>query len=139
MTYDPTSGATRDTLRFLIGDRGALSFNPEIYSDDELDMILTEAEDGLYDAAVLCYLGMAADAARQAVAWKVLGQDLEIDKRQIAQHFRLLAESMAERAEVSGTAGSWITWTDENIRELLEGRLQVGMYDDEFQENGDEV
>jgi hypothetical protein len=132
MTYSPGIGAaTREKVRYLIGDTGAgkSPAQPEVFTDDELDMVIDEAGGGLYDSAALAYIALASNAARHAIAWKILSQDFEIDKRDIPKHFRGLADDMGDRAAISGTAGECATWTDENVEEMLEGLHEAGFYD----------
>ena len=77
----------------------------------------------------LVVVALASNAARHAIAWKILSQDFEIDKRDIPKHFRGLADDMGDRAAISGTAGECVTWTDQNIEEMLEGLHEAGFYD----------
>ncbi len=132
MSYTPSIGAaTRELLRYLIHDTGAgaTPVEPEVYTDTELDMVIDEVGGGLYDAAVLCYISLASDGARHAIAWKILAQDFEIDKRDIPKHWRAMADDMAERASISGTPGECAVWNDQNVEELLEGLHRAGFYD----------
>lgn len=132
MTYTPSIGAaTREKLRMLIQDTGAAAspVQPEVFTDTELDMVIDEVGGGLYDAAVLAYLALASDAARHAIAWKVLVGDFEVDKRDMPKHFLALASAMGDKAATSGTAGDYVTWVDANITEFLDGLNRAGFYD----------
>ncbi len=132
LSYTPSIGAaTRELLRYLIHDTGAgaTPVEPEVFSDTELDMVISEVGGGLYDAAALAYISLASDSARHAIAWKILAQDFEIDKRDIPKHFRALANDMQDKAALSGDAEDSTIWNDENVEELLEGLHRAGFYD----------
>jgi len=86
MTYDITSGNSRDKVRLLITDTDASS---EVFSDDEVDEFISLVEAGnVYFASALALDVLANAYARKGIYYSLLLNNIQIDKRQAPKMLR---------------------------------------------------
>lgn len=94
-TLDPTTN--RGKVRLLIGDTDLVTAANQIFSDAEIDAFLELESNDVYMAAAVACRGIAASAARSAIAWKSL--DLSVDKKDVPKHFMALGSEFKARAQ----------------------------------------
>ena len=108
-TYDPTTD--RGKVRLLLRDTDTVNSEYQLYTDAEIDAFLSMAGSDIYLAASDACLALATDAARQAILYRVLNQDLEMDRRQIPRMYRELAAEYKKQAANQGgfslDLGNW--------------------------------
>ena len=95
MAYDPTSGLMRDQVRLMIGDTDDANL---IFTDDEIDLFISTAQNDEYAAAGLACYSLAATKARLAIAIKA-GGDFSIDRKTAADKLRLQGDTFFKQAE----------------------------------------
>lgn len=128
MAFTLDVSTTRGRVRLLIGDTDTVTAANQIFTDAEIDAFLAlDAE--VYGAAALAMRAMAASAARCAVAYKLLGNNIDIDRRDIAKRFMEIAKSyMDERDSGGGFALVPIAWA------VNQAGIDETDYDDTYDE-----
>ena len=93
-TMDPTTD--RGKVRLLVSDTDTAVAANQIFSDAEIDALLTLESGDVYMAAAAAAESISASAARSNIVWRAAGQT--IDKKGIAENFRALAKMYRKRA-----------------------------------------
>lgn len=101
-TLDPTT--KRGKVRLLVGDTDTATAANQIFTDEEIDAFLNLEGNEVYPAAAAACQSIAASSAKSAIAWRALGNELNVDKREVPAAYRELANQYRERAtgEMSG-------------------------------------
>lgn len=94
-TFDPTTD--RGRVRLLVADTDQSDPDTQIFEDGEIDAFLSLGNNEVFEAAALACESVAASASRSAIAWRALGQQ-RIDKRDVPEHYRALADRYREKA-----------------------------------------
>lgn len=92
-TFDP--GTKRGKVRLLVADTDS---GNQIFSDAEIDAFLNLNNNGVLSAAADAARSVAASTAKSAIAYRVLSQALDIDKRQVPEHYRQIASQYETKA-----------------------------------------
>ena len=87
-TNSPTS--TTDTIRLLIGDT---TETDHLFEDEELQVFNTLGGSAMMGAALACR-AIAVDTSKQAMAYRMLSDSVEIDKTKIPKYFIELADKL---------------------------------------------
>lgn len=122
-TGDPAH-SDRDRVRFLIGDTDT---NDQLLNDAEIDWILTEAGDSIYQAAHDACHTIASKFARLATS-KSVG-DLSLSYQDRAQAFYALADRLMHLASRRDVPTPWAS--PKNMQTSSE-RDELGMQGHEF-------
>lgn len=93
-SFDPTTD--RGKVRLLVADTDVGNENKRIFSDAEIDAFLDLENNEVYPAAAAACRSVSASASKSAIAWRAL--DRRIDKKDVPEHFRDLADKYEERA-----------------------------------------
>lgn len=93
-TYDTTT--SRGRVRLKIGDTDTSDSTKQIFDDDEIDAFLAMENNEVLGAAAAACESLASATARSAVMYRAV-RLLEIDRRQMPQHFRALAEQFRKQ------------------------------------------
>ena len=109
MAYDFTPNAGR--VRMLIGDTD--ESNP-VVSDDEVTAALALNSDNVYGAAADLCRGIAANAAKSAIAYSILSADFKVDKKRVPDYYLALANKYDAKAElaadIDSTDSPFVDW-----------------------------
>lgn len=95
-TLDPTTD--RGKVRLLVGDTDELEPDHQIFNDAEIDAFLSLEAQNVYAAAAAACQSVAASSAKSAIAWRAMGNDLQVDKKEVPAAYRDLAQQYRERA-----------------------------------------
>jgi hypothetical protein len=98
-TYVPATGATRDLLRFAIGDTDDSNSDKQIFTDAELDMMIGEYGSDINTLAGRCMLAVASSASRIAVMCAIGSRDFVIDRKKVAEECREQAREFFKQAK----------------------------------------
>lgn len=93
-TFNPTTD--RGKVRLLVSDTDLAVATNQIFSDAEIDALLSLESGDVYMAAAAACESISASAARSNIAWSSAGQS--IDKKGIASNYRDLARIYRKRA-----------------------------------------
>lgn len=113
-TYDASAGATRDLLRFHIGDTDTVNSDKQIFTDAELDMIITNYGTNIFTIAGHCMLAIASSSARIATACAIGNRDFNVDRSKVAKECREQAKEFFKRAAEDFYATE-VALEDENL------------------------
>lgn len=91
-TNSPTS--TTDKIRLLIGDTNEVD---HLFEDEELTVFSTLADGEVLSAAALACRSIAIDTAKQAIAYRMLSDSVEIDKTKVPKYFMDLADKLESK------------------------------------------
>lgn len=94
-TYDSTTD--RGRVRLLVGDTDTSDSTKQIFTDAEIDAFLALESSEVYAAAAAACESLAATSARSAIRYKA-EKLLDIDRKDVPEHFRALAEKYRERS-----------------------------------------
>lgn len=95
-TLDPTTD--RGKVRLLVGDTDTATVANQIFTDAEVDAFLDLEGNNVYAAAAAAASSIAASSAKSAIAWRALGNELQVDKKEVPSHYSALADKYRERA-----------------------------------------
>jgi len=93
-SFDPASD--RGKVRLLVSDTDLAVTANQIFSDAEIDALLSLESGDVYMAAAAAAESISASAARSNIAWSAAGQSM--DKKGIASNYRDLARIYRKRA-----------------------------------------
>lgn len=93
-TYDPTT--SRGEVRLLLSDTDTSDSTKQIFTDAEIDALLSMENNEIFAAAAAGAEALAASTARSAIAYRALGET--INRKDIPGHFLKLAERWRDRA-----------------------------------------
>ena len=99
-TYDPTTD--RGKVRLLVGDTDTATAANQIFTDAEIDALLSIEDNEVYAAAAAGCESLAAVATHSAVIVRA-GRILNIDRAKVPAHYRALAEKYRERSLAAPT------------------------------------
>ena len=94
-TYDTTT--SRGRVRLLIGDTNASDASKQIFDDDEIDAFLSLGDNEVYAASAPACRSLATAAAGSSLVMKA-EKLLELDRRSVSAHFRLMVAEFEEKA-----------------------------------------
>ena len=94
-TYDPSTA--RGRTRLLVSDTDAADSTKQIFTDAEIDAFLALESNEIYAAAAAACESLAANTARSAIRLRA-EKLLEIDRKDVPNHFRELAKMYRKRA-----------------------------------------
>lgn len=101
MTFTLDPSTDRGRVRLLVGDTDTSTTANQIFRDAEIDSFLALESNDVYAAAAAAASSIASSQARQAIVWRAMGRDLEIDKRDIPKRFAELADSYRKRSQAA--------------------------------------
>lgn len=116
-SYDASAATTRDKLRFLIGDTDTVTAAKQIFTDEELDMMLSECSSDLYKTASACMMAVASSQSRLAAACAIGGHDFSIDRKAVAFQCREQAKEFLKQSTEKPAAVE-VAWEDKDLSEL---------------------
>ena len=87
--YNNTASSNKDRVRLLISDT---TEDTHIFEDEEINALLTMNSNILMATAAAACRIIAVDRAKQAIAYRLLADSVEIDKTKVAGYFIKLAE-----------------------------------------------
>ncbi len=87
--YSNTASSNKDRVRLLIADTIE---DTHIFEDEEIDALLTMNSNELMATAAAACRIIAVDRAKQAIAYKLLTDSVEIDKTAVPKYFIKLAD-----------------------------------------------
>jgi len=93
-------------LRLLLKD---VDEDHPLFSNDELNAFLDINNDDIFMAAADACRALATNAARGAILYRLLGQNIDIDKRKIPEWLYKLASKFEARAGMNATA-QFVNW-----------------------------
>ena len=101
MAFSVSLSEDSGKVRLLIRDTDTATAANQIFTDAEITAFLA-IDASVYGAAALALRSMAADASRCAVAYKLLRNNVEIDRRDLPKRFLEIAKTYIEERDTSG-------------------------------------
>lgn len=88
----------RGKVYLLIGDTSAV-VEQQIFQDDQIDALLSMNGSNVWLTAADACRAIAADAARCAIAYTLLGGDASVNRQQVPDKYLALAKTYTERSD----------------------------------------
>lgn len=98
MAFTLAPSTKRGKVRLLVGDTDTATVANQIFTDAEIDAFLSLENNAVYPAAAAACQSVAASAAKSAIAWRAMGSELSVDKKEVPAAYRELANQYRERA-----------------------------------------
>lgn len=124
--YSQNFTAAKDKLRLLIFDRKPPHWSSSkafhyAFSDEELAQLYSQNGSNLWMTAAHCVEILALDAAKRAVNFDLLQQDLRVDRTLTPTHLLKLADRYRERARMAPAVllGQWQDGDDEWLKTIM--------------------
>jgi len=90
-TYDPTT--SRGRVRLLVSDTDTSDATKQIFTDAEIDALLSLGDNEVFQSAALACRSLAASSSKSAIAWRALSMS-SIDRTKIPDHYLKIAASL---------------------------------------------
>jgi len=100
-TYDGDMSSIREVLRWTIQD---VDTNNAIFTDEELDGLISTYGPDINTLAYHCFMAIAASASRIATMIRLSGGDVAVDRKQVAAECRAQAQVHFDKAKETVSA-----------------------------------
>jgi hypothetical protein len=120
-TYDASNNTVRNRLRNLLSDTDSVNY---IFSDDELDLFLSQSGNDEFYAASYACLAIAANKSLQAMIFSLHNRDLHIDKKSIPKFFL----ELSNRYKDAGSAKTLVEYLDSVAEDIDDYGRDLGEY-----------
>ena len=97
-TYD--TGTARGKVRLLIGDTNTSDSTKQIFDDAEIDAFLSLGDNEVYAACAAACRSLATAAAGSSLVMKA-EKLLELDRKSVSVHFRLLIAEFERKSNAA--------------------------------------
>lgn len=98
-TFDTTTPALRDYLRLAINDVDTVTAAKQIFSDEELDMVISQYGSDVNILAGHCMLILGNSSARIAKICAIGNREFSTDRTKVGEECRAQAKVLFDRAE----------------------------------------